>query len=212
MKKITAILLSLMLLLSAAALGEAADEKLTLGTISINGEFTLRCGIPEGYEYTPIYAGQEQVIAMFSSREDPQAPSMMLSVAFDETYSDVDRMNDLDEEALALLEQTYIEDDPEVEITTGETGYGTLLMIAKHDTEDMDYLAFLSIYKGYFVEFVLIPSETAEDKNLTEDQMRVSIDFLTELDFVPVTAGADQAAQAEAETAEEPEEESTEAN
>lgn len=193
MKKWIAALLSLVMLLSfsaslaedvGAAIAAAQAEKVTLGSISINGEFTLQCGIPEGYRPIPIMATREQVIAVLES-EDPQAPVMMLSVAYDETYSDVDRMNDLDADALELLEQTFIDNDPGVEITYGETGLGTLLMIARHDTEDQDYVSFLSVYKGYFVEFALTPSEAAEDKNLTDEQLALSIQVLTDLDFVP---------------------------
>lgn len=185
MKKIIAIILSLVMLLCAAsAMAEAAQQKTTLGTVSINGAFTLQCGLPEGYKTIPLSVTISQVIAEIRS-EDPNAPVMQVSVAYDEKYYDVDRLNDLDQEELAMLEQTYIDDDPDVEITYGETGYGTLLLIARHETESMDFISFFSIYKGYCVEFVLMPSETAEDKNLTEDQLRISVDFLTELDFVP---------------------------
>lgn len=184
MRKILAVILSVMLLLGAAsAAGESAD-KIAIGTISINGAFTLQCGLPEGYALSPVKVSQEQIIAMIKS-EDPEKPVMVLSVAFDETYSDVDRMNDLTDEELDILEATYIADDPGVEITYGETGYGTMLLIARHETESLDYIAFLSIYKGYFVEFVLAPSEQAADKNLTEEQMRTCVEFLTELDFIP---------------------------
>ncbi|MBQ8074306.1 MAG: hypothetical protein IJ231_11155 [Clostridia bacterium] len=184
MKKWIAVFLSLVLLLGTVSAMAENPEKVNIGTISINGTFTLQCGIPEGYTPVPILASPEQVIAVLKA-EDPEAPVMMLSVAFDETYSDVMRMNDLTEEELDLLEQTYIVDDPNVEITYGETGYGTQLLIARHDTETQDYISFLSIYQGYFIEFVLTASEEAADKNLTDDQLQMSIAFLTDLDFVP---------------------------
>ena len=185
MKKIIAVILGLAVLLCAASVtAEGTQGKVTLGTVSINGAFTLQCGLPEGYTPVPRSVTPEQVVAVVSS-EDPEAPVMMLSVAYDEKYYDVDRLNDLDQEALEQLEQTYIEDDPGVEITYGETGYGTLLLIARHETDELDYVSFFSIYKGYCVEFVLTPSEAAQDKNLTEDQLRISVDFLTDLDFIP---------------------------
>ena len=50
MKKIIAILLSLALLLGCAAgLAEGA-EKQSFGTIRVNGEFTLKGSLPEGYK------------------------------------------------------------------------------------------------------------------------------------------------------------------
>ena len=186
MKKMMAVILCLAMLLCAAAVTAESAGKVTLGTISINGVFSLQCGLPEGYSVTPVEVGMDHVYATMKS-EDPNAPVMQLSVYFDELYSEVDRLNDLTEEELKDLEYTFIEDDPLVEITYGETGYGTLLLIARHDTEDMDYVAFFSIYKGYNVEFVLVPSFQAEDRNLTEEQMMISIDFLTDLDFIPST-------------------------
>ena len=186
MKKIIAVILSLAVLLCAAsAMAEAQPEgKVRLGTVTINGAFTLQCGAPEGYTTIPVDITAEHLIAVAKS-EDPNAPVMTLSVAYDEQYYDVDRLNDLDQEALEELEQTFIVNDPGVEITYGETGYGTLLLIARHESETLDYISFFSIYKGYCVEFALHPSETAEDKNLTEDQLRISVDFLTDLDFIP---------------------------
>lgn len=184
MKKLIAVILSLVMMLCAVSAVAESTGKVTIGTISINGEFTLQCGIPEGYEPVPGVVTPSLLNAIIRS-QDPNAPVMQLSVAFDEKYYDVERMNDLSAEELAQLEETYIEDDPFVEISYGETGYGTLLLIARHETETMDYVAFFSIYKGYCVEFVLAPSLTAEDKNLTEDQLRLSVDFLTDLDFIP---------------------------
>ena len=184
MKKIIAIILGLAILLCAAAATAENADKVTIGTVSINGAFRLQCGLPEGYTPVPGTVTPEQVTAVIRS-EDPNAPVMQLSVAYDEMYSDVDRLNDLEQDDLALLEQTFIDNDPEVEISYGETGYGTLLLIARHEGEDMDYITFFSIYKGYCVEFALVPSLQAEDKNLTEDQLRLSVAFLTDLDFIP---------------------------
>ncbi len=188
MKKIIAMILSLaMLLCAASAMAEEPKGKVTIGTLSINGAFTLQCGLPEGYKPTPVSVTTDQVVAVIKS-EDPNAPTMGLSVAYDEMYSDVERLNDLTPEERAQLEQTFIDEDPNVEITYGETGYGTLLLIARHESDGLDYVAFFSIYKGYTVHFVLTPSKEAESRDLTEEQMRLSIDFLTDLDFIPADA------------------------
>ena len=194
MKKIIAVILSFAILFCAAALAEDA-EKVTIGTVSINGAFRLQCGLPEGYTPYPGTVTPEQITAVIKS-EDPNAPVMQLSVAYDEMYADVERLNDLDGEDRTLLEQTFIDNDPDVEISYGETGYGTLLLIARHEDETMDYVTFFSIYKGYCVEFALVPGFEAEDKNLTEDQLRISVQFLTDLDFIPATVGTLQKAPA----------------
>lgn len=180
MKRLIALLLCALMLTGVSALA----DKTAIGTLSINGVFTLQCGLPEGYSVTTLTDDGSQVIAALQS-EDPLAPVMMLSVAFDETYADVERMNDLSEEELALLETTFTDTDPNVEISYGDTGLGTRLLIARQFINDVQYIEFLSIYKGYFVEFALIPAEAAEDKTLSEEQLQICVDFLTDLDFIP---------------------------
>ena len=199
MKKIIALLLCLMLMLGAVSAMAEQAEKLTIGSIDINGAFTLKCGIPEGYQVTPVITDRDHVVASIAS-EDPEKPVMMLSVAFDEAYSEVERMNDLTEEELVVLENTFTDVDPTVEISYGDTGLGTRLMIAKQTEGDFDYIDFLSIYKGYFVEFVLTASPEASTKSLTQEQMKTAVDFLTDLDFVEADEAAVMA-QAEANSA-----------
>ena len=190
MKKIIAILLSMMLLLGCGAAMAEETGKTTIGTISINGAFTLQCGLPEGYQVKPILLNQDHVIAVLVS-EDETKPVMTLSVAYDETYADVHRMNELDDEARQLLEKTFTDVDPTIEISYGETGLGTELLIAKQTYESYNYIDFMSIYEGYFIEFVMTAPEGAEDKTLSDDQLRMCIDFLTDLDFVPAGENAD---------------------
>ncbi len=185
MKKIIAMLLCLALALGCAVSFAEEGGKTTLGTISINGAFTLQCGLPEGYRIQVLKMNRDQIVAMMNSSDD-QAPVMQLSVAFDEAYSDVDRMNDLTEEDFAVLEKSFTDMDPTVEITYGDTGLGTRLLIAQQSASDVyNYIAFLSVYKGYLVEFVMVPSQNAVSKVLTEDQLLMCIDFLTDLDFIP---------------------------
>ena len=183
MKKIIAVILGITMLMCSVAMAESAG-KVTIGTIDINGAFTLQCGVPEGYQIKPVTVNRDRVLTMFQS-EDKTAPIMMLTVAFDEAYSEVDRLNDMTDEELALLEASYSDPDPTVEISYGETGYGTRLLIARQSNEEYNYIDFLTIYKGYFVEFLLVASDEAEDRTLTDEQMRICIDFLTDLDFVP---------------------------
>ena len=160
------------------------NGKTDLGIIDINGAFSLQCKMAEGYIIQPLKSTSEQMIALVVS-EDPAKPVLMLCVAYDEAYAKVERMNDLDEEAFAVLEKTFTDMDPTVEISYGDTGLGTRLMIVRQSESGFDYLDFLSIYKGYFVECVMIASQTAEAKTLTEDQVQMCIDFLTDMDFVP---------------------------
>lgn len=185
MKKWIALLLSIVLLVSCTAALAEGNAKKTLGTISINGAFSLQCALPDGYRVVPRYVSNDQVIASVVS-DDNTKPEMFLSVAFDELYSDVERMNDLDDEAMAVIEQSFYSVDPTIDISYDETAYGTRLLIAKQVTESYNYVDFLSVYKGYFVEFVVTAGQGAEEKTLTDEQIQMCINFLSELDFVPV--------------------------
>ena len=74
----------------------------------------------------------------------------------------------------------------DVEITYRETGYGTKLLIARETGTDTDFVDILAIYKGYFIEFNMTPNPKAAVQTLTDQQVRMCIDFLTDVDFNPV--------------------------
>ena len=185
MKKIIAILLSLALLLGCAAglAEEQEPQKQIFGTIRANGEFTLKGILPEGYLIRPFELSDDTILIELIP-EDEAKPEMVLSVAYDEAYSHVERLNDLDDAALAVLENTFTDTDPYVNITYDETGLGTRLLVARTTSDTYDYLDIFTIYKGYFVEFVMLPSKAAGKLHLTEEETELCNVFLTELDFV----------------------------
>jgi len=189
MKKIIAILLSLAMLLGCAAGLAETTEKQTFGTIRANGEFTLKGILPEGYKIVPFELTDDTILSRILS-DDPTAPIMVLSIAFDETYAHVDRMNELDDEAMAVLEKTFTDTDPVASITYDETAYGTRLLVCRTQTDIYDYLTLLTIYKGYFVEFVMIPGHEAAEQRLTDEEVASCNTFLSELDFIE---GAEEA-------------------
>ena len=92
-------------------------------------------------------------------------------------------MNDLGEEDLKVLEATFT-DMNDVEIGYKETAYGTKLLIAREVGDDTDFVDILSVYKGYSIEFVMTPNPNAKNQALTDKQIGMCIDFLSELDFV----------------------------
>ena len=162
----------------------ATEEKEQMGTLNVNGEFSLQCRLPEGYSMQLINTLGQKINALITS-EDVEKPMLQLFIAFDELFSNVERMNDLPQEALLDLEKSFTEMN-EVEITYTETAYGTKLLIAKEVGEDTDFVDILSVYKGYSIEFVMSPNPQAKTQRLSEEQIQMCIDFLSELDFVPV--------------------------
>ena len=93
-------------------------------------------------------------------------------------------MNGLSEEDLKALEATFT-DMNDVEITYQNTGHGTKLLIAREIGSDTDFVDILSIYQGYFIEFNMTPNPNAANQTLTNAQIGMCIDFLTDVDFVP---------------------------
>ena len=167
----------------AAVQETVSDGTEQLGTLNVNGKFNLTCKLPESYKMQVINMRGSTIYAAILS-DDMTKPTLTLTIANDETYSEVQRMNDLTEEELKLLEGTFNEQD-EVDISYAETGHGTKLLIAKENDgdSDTDFVRILSIYKGYFIEFDMQASETAAEKSLTDEQIKMCIDFLTNLDF-----------------------------
>ena len=178
MKKTFTILLCLAMLLSCAALAEA-PEKLYLATVNMNGAFDLQCSLPEGYGFQEVESTDDTYIAVF--KMDENRPMLTLSIAYNELYSDVFRMNDLDADALALIEDSFRQED-EVDISYTETAYGTKVMMVKEIKDTVDFMEFYSVYLGYEIEVVAVSLNSEE--GLTDDQIKMVIDFLSNLDFV----------------------------
>lgn len=162
---------------------ETPDGIEKLGTLNVNGEFNLTCRMMEGYSLQVVNLRGNQIVASILSN-DMTKPQLYLSIAYDDSYSNVERMNDLSADELALLEDSF-KDMDEVEISYRETGHGTKLLIAREIGGDTDFVDILSIYQGYFIEFNMTPNPKTVNQTLTEEQIQMCIDFLTDLDFVP---------------------------
>ena len=160
----------------------AGTEK--LGKLSVNGEFEITCKLPQDYKLQVVDVRGENIIASVTS-EDITKPQMYLSIAYDELYGDVDRMNDLSDEELTVLEDSFKEMD-QVEIEYRQTGLGTKLMVVREVGNGQKFIDILSVYKGYFVEFNMTPNPNAAVQDLTEEQIQLAIQFLTDVRFEPV--------------------------
>ena len=163
---------------------EEAPAKEQMGKLNVNGEFSLQCQLPEGYTMQLINTLGTKISAFITS-EDTEKPILQLSIAFDEIFANVERMNDLTQEALDGLEESFTEMN-DVEITYTETAYGTKLLVAREVGDDTDFVDILSVYKGYSIEFVMSPNPNAKNQTLTDAQVQMCVDFLSELDFIPV--------------------------
>ena len=109
---------------------------------------------------------------------------MMLTVAFNEMYAGVERMNDLSAEDMETLKASYSSMN-EVTFSETETAAGTKLLVVREAGSDEDFVSIFSVYKGYSVEFVLSPNPKIANATLTDAQIQTAIDFLSNLEFVP---------------------------
>jgi len=183
MKKVILILLCLALTLNFASAVAETAEKTAIGTISMNGAFELRGVLPEGYQLTPLSEEPGYYLASLSAEDG--RPTMTISIAYEELMSEVDRLNDLDDEALAKIEATFKAEDG-VEVTYMETALGTKLMVVKEIVDGVDYVDFYTIYKGYEIEFVLTQPQANAGQPITDEQIQTAVKFLSDLDFVPM--------------------------
>lgn len=187
MKKSIALLLSLMLTLSCcAALAEQTPVKTELGSIRMNGAFKLQCNLPEEYEINIASKDDEGMIAVIET-EDKTKPQMFLAIEFDEIYSDVKRMNDMTEEQLEQIVNTFTNAGDDVTVSYRETSHGTKLMIVQEAIDTIDFIAIISVYEGYMIEFDMFAGKEASE-GLTEKQIQMCVDFLSDLDFIPEEA------------------------
>ena len=187
MKKLIALMLCLAMALSlTAALAETAPKG-NKEELSVDGKFTVKWILPEGYYSDGIhsdYSNGTMIMALVPEEENTGKPMMLVSIASDELLSEVQRLNDLDDAALAQIEATFQEED-EVDITYMETAYGTKLMVVKETKDGVDYVDFYTIYLGYEIELVLTQTQEMAGTSITDEQIATVIQFLSDMEFVP---------------------------
>ena len=186
MKKIIAMMLCLILALGCFAAVAETAAKTQLGKVGVDNVFTLQCTIPADYQMKDENKmfGEAGCLILFTT-DNAEKPVILLSVAFNELYSNVERMNDLSDEELAAIEETFREED-QVDISYMETAYGTKVMVVKEVLDGIDYVDFYTIYKGYEVEIVMTSQYDAENaKPITEEQIQMAIQFFSDMDFIP---------------------------
>ena len=174
MKRITALALSLIMIL--CAVGAFAEEtgKTEIGTLKVGEAFSIRSKIPEGYAYMPVTATELNMVGILSAGEGK--PAVYVSIAYNEEYEGVERFNDVDEAVVEEIRESFREADEEVTFQDLETAYGTRLLKVTGD----GFVDLYTIYKSYELEFVV----TGEA--LTDADVQMLVDFISDMDFVTV--------------------------
>ena len=171
MKRIIALALSLMLVLGVSA--GLADEKTELGSVEA---FSIRSIIPEGYTFSLITSNGLNLVGILSGEEGK--PTVTVSIAFSEEYAGVERFNDVDEQTVQEIKDSFLSMD-DVVFEDLETAYGTRLL--KVTQANRSFADIYSIYKGYETEFVI-----AAQGEVTDGDIQMLVQFISDMDFVAV--------------------------
>ena len=185
MKKFIAILLCLVLRCCLAAVAETAEteSKPILGTL---GGYVIKYVAPENYQISIINSDNNTIYAIAASSEADQ-PAINLSIAFNESYVREDgngmRLNEVSEEDMALIHESFEENTEVKSFEEGETAFGTKVLIVRGTIGEKEYADVYSIYNAYEVEALIMGGTGTEDPTLTSEQVQMIIDFFSNIDF-----------------------------
>lgn len=184
MKKIVALLMALLMALSASALAEneiEAVEESSPTTLEVGDilDFTIQMdALPEGYalEVTPI---DGDLYASFY--KDDESCQYLASVAYSELFDIYTlKIEELTEEELeqmkAFLSGGY--NDPV--FSFDKTAHGTDVILINENGAGDDYAEYITIYEGYFVSVAVV-----KDSELTEEDLAIALKLMSDLWIVP---------------------------
>ena len=174
MKKITALALSLMMILCAVCAFAEESGKTEIGNLKVGEAFSIQSTMPEGYKYMPVTATELNLVGLLTAGEG--RPEVFVSIAYNEEYAEIERFNDVDEDTVEEIRDSFLAEDEEVKFEDLETAYGTRLLKVTGD----GFVDIYTIYKGYELEFVLTGAD------LTADDVQILVDFISDMDFVAV--------------------------
>jgi len=174
MKRITALALSLIMILCAVCALAEETGKTEIGTLKVGEAFSIQSRMPEGYAYMPVRTAELNMVGILSAGEGK--PVVTVSIAYNEEYAGTERFNDVDEAIVEEIRESFREADEEVTFEDLETAYGTRLLKVTGD----GFVDIYTIYKSYEMEFVLTGDA------LTDADVQMLVDFISDMDFVTV--------------------------
>ena len=172
MKRITALALSLIMILCAVCAFAEDTGKTEIGTLRVGQAFSIQSRMPEGYTYMPVRATELNMVGILSAGEGK--PVITISIAYNEEYAETERFNDVNEDIVEEIRESFRELDEEAAFEDMETAHGTRLLKVTGD----GFVDIYTIYKGYELEFVLTGAV------LTDADVKMLVDFISDMDFV----------------------------
>ena len=175
MKRITALALSLIMILCAVCAFAEDTGKTEIGTLKVSEAFSIQSKVPEGYAYMPVTTTELNMVGILSAGEGK--PAVYVSIAYNEEYEGVERFNDVDETVVEEIRESFRNMD-DVAFEDLETAYGTRLL--KVTQANRNFADIYTIYKGYELEFVITAQGEVQDADI-----QMLVDFISDMDFVP---------------------------
>ena len=174
MKKITALALSLILILCAVCVFAEDAGKTEMGILNVGKAFRIQSTMPEGYAYFPVSGTDLNMVGLLSAGDG--RPSVTVSIAYNEEYADVERFNDVDEAVVEEIRDSFREVDEGLVFEDLSTAYGTRLL----KVTGANFVDIYTIYKSYELEFVMTGGAR------TDADVQMLVDFISDMDFVAV--------------------------
>ena len=179
MKKIAALVLALVLALTCVS--ALAEDK---AVIDFQNRIQFSGVLPEGYKCS-ILSQNDLTMECLIAGEDPAAPRMDVFISFNESYTGVASLADLDAESLERLKMGFSEENV-VTFEDLKTDSGADLLVVRETGDDLDFLDFYTICLGHEIEFTLTAGEAAPGQALTDEQVSRCIEFMRTLSILPV--------------------------
>ena len=179
MRKITALLLTALLLFSAAAYADSA-------AIDFRDRFEIRADLPDGW-HSNILSQNDITLEgeIRADADDPTMPVVNVFISFNESYSEVNSLKDLGGNVLDLIRDGFSAEN-EVSFDTLTTDSGISLLVIRETGEDQDFLDFYTVWNGHEIELTLFAGEEVPGRTLTDEQVKKCISYVKTLEIGPV--------------------------
>ena len=180
MKKAIAIILSLVMLFSAAS--ALAEEKTE---IVIDDTLTIAVVLPAGYVIESYAEGGVLIASVDPEPEDGNKISYLLLIAPDEEHPTLERLNDMSESELEAYGLSCIEDLNDPTISLAETEVGTYLFVIDENDSESDAVEMICIYHGYTIALYM---DYTDGRTVSEEDIGTAVKFFSDMDFIHTAA------------------------
>jgi hypothetical protein len=173
MKKILALLCTILLLAASCASAEGGTITEFRNRVQLNGT------LPEGYRFS-LLSQTELTLEGKIVSDDPAAPELQVYFAFNESYAHAESLASLDENEMELIRQSFTEEYA-VSFSSMTTASGDNLLVTRENSNQ--FLDFYTVSLGNEIELILVP---AENQSLTDAQITRWTEFVRMLDVLPL--------------------------